>query len=218
MVVLATPIEYYRLLCHPSRPAACKRQAQEAALTRRRSMTFWLGFIILTLVSGLVALSSDEIRKGDKPCNYPLWRKVNRISTWMFFILLVFLVGSLVEGKRLNGQEDLQNRTVGKVSVDISSDLYLVGYSISNFRTQSPQNTNIFAGVGYRSGAWWLEGMFQKQWSASGGPAYSFGKHWGWDLTAAAVYRFSPTGPNEARLYLNASRRFDLRKLWSGWK
>lgn len=179
--------------------------------------------------------------------------------------------------------QDLQNRSVVRVSLDVSEHVYLPIWSITNLKSQSPDNSNIFAGIGYRDKSWWTEGMVQKQWSASGGlwsvdgrfkkqkgrfsiyaepsvllmprraffefviveervwrglalrqetenthtlskqkiavgagGSWSFAQHWGWDFSLAAVYRFSPTGPNESRVSASASKRLDFRKLWKG--
>lgn len=39
---------------------------------------------------------------------------------------------------------------------------------------------------------------------------YSLGKRWGSDFVISSAYRFSPTGKNELRVYLNVTRRFAL--------
>ncbi len=65
--------------------------------------------------------------------------------------------------------QSLQNRSVLRVTADINDHWYIPLWSITNLKAQSPDNTNIFAGVGYRSKSWWLEGLVQKQWSAVGG-------------------------------------------------
>jgi hypothetical protein len=81
-------------------------------------------------------------------------------------ILLTVLVVSV--GAPLLSQ-DIQNRSVLHTMLDINDRWFVPVWSISNFRTQSPNNTNIFAGVGYRGKSWWVEGLAQKQWSTSGG-------------------------------------------------
>jgi hypothetical protein len=82
--------------------------------------------------------------------------------------------------------QDIQNRTGLHVMADINDHWFIPVWSISNFRTQSPNNTNVFAGLGYRGGKevvslisptilydpkswWWVEGLVQKQWNRSGG-------------------------------------------------
>lgn len=65
--------------------------------------------------------------------------------------------------------QDLQNRSVLQVMIDFNDHWFIPVKSISNFRAQNPNNTNIFTGIGYRGKTWWLEGLVQKQWSASGG-------------------------------------------------
>jgi len=65
--------------------------------------------------------------------------------------------------------QDLQNRSVIKTPADLNDHWYITFWSITNLKTQSPNNTNIFPGLGYRSKTWWAEAMLQKQWSAAGG-------------------------------------------------
>ena len=174
--------------------------------------------------------------------------------------------------------QDLQNRTVVKTPLDLGDHWYVVFWSITNLKAESPNNTNIFPGVGYRGKTWWVEGMAQKQWNGSGGlysidirfrkqltqrlslyvepsviltnpsfyefvilesrvwkklsvggetenvhrlnkqliaagprVSYSLGQRWGCEFAASFAYRFSPTGKDEARLYLNITRRVRLR-------
>lgn len=174
---------------------------------------------------------------------------------------------------------DWQNRDGLHLQTDISQKWFLPMWSTTNLRSETPNNTNLFGGLGYRGKSWWLESMVQRQLSpatgdqwmldfrydrrngpwhlyvevspfiskpafyefviverrawkrlslraetenthrlsaqkiaAGGGLALSFGKHHGWDLGAAAVYRFSPTALNEPRIYLAANRRFSLHK------
>ena len=169
----------------------------------------------------------------------------------------------------LSGQ-DLQNRTVIHFAAELNSRWYLAGWSVTNLKTQTLNNTSIFSGLGYRGQTWWLEAMSWKQWNSKGGlmgvdvrfrsqltkklslyaepavilsqPAfyefvymeysvgkkfrvggetenmhqlskqtfafgprigYSLGKLWGSDLALSSAYRFSPTGTDEFRVYLN---------------
>lgn len=48
--------------------------------------------------------------------------------------------------------------------------------------------------------------------TAGGGVGFNLGHHWGLDFASAAVYRTSPTGKDEKRVYLNAARSFSLRR------
>ena len=174
--------------------------------------------------------------------------------------------------------QDLQNRTVVKTPFDLGENWYVTFWSITNLKTETPNNTNIFPGLGYRGKTWWAEAMLQKQWSAAGGswsadfrvrkqltnrlslyvepaalfpdPAfyefvvlesrvwnriflggetegvhllskqsfaagprvsYVFGQRWGCEFATAFAYRLSPTGRDEARLYLVLTRRVRLR-------
>src|SRR3989344_4041226 len=78
-------------------------------------------------------------------------------------IVLVVLMFGMISG--LSGQ-DWQNRSVVQVQIDVSQRAFLAVKSISNLRSETPNNTNIFAGVGVRGKSWWLEGMVQHQWRA----------------------------------------------------
>jgi hypothetical protein len=170
--------------------------------------------------------------------------------------------------------QDLQNRTAAHITTDITERWFVAVWSITNLRTQTPNNTNLFVGIGYRGKAWWLEGMVQKQWNANAGlwsvdarfrkqltsrfslyvepsvllprPAfyefvildalvwekltvgaetenvhrqskqsiamgprvsYALGERWGFSLSTTLAYRLSPTGKDEARVYLVLSHR-----------
>lgn len=65
--------------------------------------------------------------------------------------------------------QDLQNRTVMHVMADVSDHWFVPVWSISDFKSVSPNSTNLFTGLGYRGKTWWLEGLVQKQWNSSGG-------------------------------------------------
>lgn len=77
-------------------------------------------------------------------------------------IAFVFTAGVLLA-------QDMQNRTVMHVMADISDRWFVPVWSISNFKQQSSDNTNIFTGIGYRGKTWWVEGLAQHQWNRSGG-------------------------------------------------
>ena len=68
----------------------------------------------------------------------------------------------------LSGQ-DLQNRTVIHFAAELNSRWYLAGWSVTNLKTQTLNNTNLFAGLGYQKKNWWLEGMLWKQYNSRGG-------------------------------------------------
>lgn len=65
--------------------------------------------------------------------------------------------------------QDLQNRLVMHVMVDVSDRWFIPVWSISDFKTQNPNSTNLFAGLGYRGKTWWVEGLVQHQWNCVGG-------------------------------------------------
>ncbi len=48
--------------------------------------------------------------------------------------------------------------------------------------------------------------------TAGGGAGFDLGHRWGLDFAGAAVYRASPTGKDEKRIYLNATRQFSFRR------
>jgi len=58
---------------------------------------------------------------------------------------------------------------VAHLQADISQHLFLLTWTNLNLRSQTPDNSNLFAGLGYRQKSWWLEGMAWKQWGPSGG-------------------------------------------------
>lgn len=64
--------------------------------------------------------------------------------------------------------QDLQTRLVFHPTVDLYGNWFAAGWGIGNFRTQTPNNVNLFGGIGYRGKNWWLEGMVQRQWSKPG--------------------------------------------------
>lgn len=80
-------------------------------------------------------------------------------------VLLLSMLLSMV----VNAQ-DLQNRDAVHLQADISKNWFVPVWSITNLRSQTPNNTNLFGGVGYRGKDWWVEGMVQRQFSpATGG-------------------------------------------------
>lgn len=81
----------------------------------------------------------------------------------VFSVVLVFVFGLTLFA------QDLQHKTVLHVAADVSDRWFIPIWSISNLRTQNPNNTNIFVGVGYRGKDWWVQGLAQHQWNRSGG-------------------------------------------------
>ena len=64
--------------------------------------------------------------------------------------------------------QDWQNRSVVQAQMVVSPNSFLTVKSITNFRSETPNNTSLFAGIGRRGKSWWLEGMIQHQWRAVG--------------------------------------------------
>lgn len=65
--------------------------------------------------------------------------------------------------------QDLQSRTLVQAALDFSPQRYLAVKFITNLKSQTPNNTNLFIGLGYRGKSWSLEVMVQKQLNANGG-------------------------------------------------
>jgi len=79
--------------------------------------------------------------------------------------LLIVFVGLLLSPSA-SGQSP-QVRPVVHVQADLSEHWFLPVWSVTNVRGKLPDNTNLFAGLGYRQGAWWVEVMVQRQWGTS---------------------------------------------------
>lgn len=69
---------------------------------------------------------------------------------------------------RLHAQ-DWQNRDAFHFRGEVGKGYDLVVWGIPNFRTATPNNANIFFGVGRGDKNNWVEVMAQKQWSQKGG-------------------------------------------------
>lgn len=82
---------------------------------------------------------------------------MRKAKLWTLVLLIVFEMQA----------QDLQNRILVQVALDFNQHGYIAVKSITNLKSQTPNNTNVFVGLGYRgkSKSWWLEGMLQKQWS-----------------------------------------------------
>lgn len=85
---------------------------------------------------------------------------------------------ALVISTPLLAQTDLQTRLIIHPTVDLGGAAlcgevlrgwFLTGWSITNLRTETPNNTNLFGGLGYRGKNWWAEGMTHRQWRPQGG-------------------------------------------------
>ncbi len=61
--------------------------------------------------------------------------------------------------------QDWQTRDSLHVQADVSKNWFVSGWSVTNLRTETPNNTNLFAGAGYRGKNWWLEAIVQHQWN-----------------------------------------------------
>lgn len=77
--------------------------------------------------------------------------------------------------------QDLQNRSILKITSDLNQKWYGVAWGIGNARQIAPNNINLFAGVGYKHKSWWLESMAWRQWNNSGNLLaldFRFQKQW----------------------------------------
>ena|SRR3989344_7747269 len=63
--------------------------------------------------------------------------------------------------------QDPQVRVVAHPMLNLDDNWYLSFWSVSNIRSRSPDNTNIFVGIGYQASTWWTEFMVQQQWNRS---------------------------------------------------
>jgi hypothetical protein len=85
----------------------------------------------------------------------------------MRIILLVLCFG--ISALPSFAQEvSVQNRTVLHTTFDVTDDWFVTNWAIGNIKADSPNNINIFPGVGYRHNNWWFEAMVQRQWSQPG--------------------------------------------------
>lgn len=88
---------------------------------------------------------------------------MQEVLTRLKQILMIFLFGWAISLSSWG--QDLQTRIIFHPTAKLRQDWYLTCWSITNLRQQSPSNTNLFAGLGYRGKTWWLEGMWQQQWN-----------------------------------------------------
>lgn len=98
--------------------------------------------------------------------------------------------------------QDWQNRDVLHLEYEINNKFSLRTWSITNFRSKTPNNTNLLAGIGYRGNSWWVESLVQHQWSSKG-------NHWMLD------FRFDRQLPKwhlyaEAALFLTKKASYEF--------
>lgn len=63
---------------------------------------------------------------------------------------------------------DPQTRLVLHATADLNQNWFITNWVIGNVKADTPNNVNLFPGVGYRAKNWWLEAMTQRQWSKPG--------------------------------------------------
>jgi hypothetical protein len=80
----------------------------------------------------------------------------------------VFLALGLVLLPSLCSADDPQSRIVLHTTADVSDKWFITNWTIGNIKSTSPNDINVFPGIGYRSSNWWFESMVQRQWSKSG--------------------------------------------------
>ena len=98
--------------------------------------------------------------------------------------------------------QDMQNRTILKLTAPLSKDLYAVGWIIGNARLKAPNNINIFCGIGYKKQNWWFESMILRQWS-----------HVGNNLLLD--FRFQKQFANRSTLYIEQSPFLNKHALYN---
>ena len=64
----------------------------------------------------------------------------------------------------LAASQQLQSRLIVHPTYGDSSGLFLAAWNITNLRQNLPDNTNLFAGLGYREKDFWMEALLQFQW------------------------------------------------------
>src|SRR3989344_5689520 len=62
-----------------------------------------------------------------------------------------------------------QGRFIFHPTKEFSKHWFVAAWVIGNTRQKTPDNINVFAGIGYRGKRWWVETMIQSQWSRTGG-------------------------------------------------
>ncbi len=61
-----------------------------------------------------------------------------------------------------------QLKPVFHSTIDISEHVFVSGWMITNIRTDTSNNINLFGGLGYKQKNWWTEAMIQRQWNSTG--------------------------------------------------
>ncbi len=109
---------------------------------------------------------------------------MRQLIKWSLVAVLVSALGLFAVSA---SAQDLQSRTVAHITVDLTDRWFVPVWSITNLKTQSPNNTNLFFGLGYRGENWWVEEMVQKQYSSVGG-LWSVDSRFRWQKQRIAVY------------------------------
>lgn len=90
------------------------------------------------------------------------------VSERMRKILAVIIIGWILLvwlGWFRVSAQDWQTRDTVHAQADINRRWFVAAWSVTNLRTVTLNNTNIFAGIGYRGKDWWFESMVQHQWN-----------------------------------------------------
>lgn len=115
------------------------------------------------------------------------------MRTIRLWAILFISFGSIHPAVFAQDQLDKQVRLVFHPTVDLGQDKhwFIATWSITNVKSQSPNNSNLLAGIGYRGNKWWLEGMLQS--------------HWGIEHKWWLDFRFSAELSERANLYVEAA-------------
>lgn len=116
------------------------------------------------------------------------------------FRLVAFL--AVVSPSALLAQDtSYQAKTVFHPTIDLNKHWFAAGWIIGNMKTDSPDNLNLFGGIGYRGRDWTLEMLYQKQFSKKNSSALDF------RLTKALTKRDS--------LYVEAAPSLTTRSVYN---
>lgn len=101
----------------------------------------------------------------------------------------------------VRGEDDKQNRTIIKTTIDLNKNVYIVNWLIGNTRLNTPNNLNLFSGIGYKQKTWWSEAMIQRQWSNIGN-------------NLLLDFRFQKQFKNKSTLYIEKSPFLNKQALY----
>jgi len=109
--------------------------------------------------------------------------------------------------------QELQNRSIVHLQTDMNKQWFVPVWSVTNIKSRSPNNTNLFSGIGYRQKTWWLESMVQHQWN---GKANQFMLDFRFDKQSGPWHAYAEASP-----FLTNPKFYEFvileRKIGKGW-